>query len=107
MPPVVVPSPPEGSLVPETVEYSRVCLAFLVGPEDVGYSGHCRGGVLLKLMDECAGICSVKHCRANMVTACLHATNFHQMIKKGEEGWGLGLRARKVVSQKGRRKGRQ
>jgi len=67
----------------ETVPYSTCCLSFLVGKNDVSKNNVCRGGVLLKLMDECAGIVSAKHCRSNVVTACLHATNFHRMIKLG------------------------
>lgn len=67
----------------ETVAYSRTCLSFLVGQNDVTFSRHCRGGVVLKLMDECAGIVAAKHCRTNVVTACLNATTFYKMIKIG------------------------
>lgn len=73
----------------ETVVYSQTCLSFLVGPNDVTFSKHCRGGVLLKLMDECGGIVSAKHCRSNVVTACLNATNFHKMIKIGQRPCSL------------------
>lgn len=83
---------PEKSVIPytgctdceaETVQFSQTCLSFLVGPNDVTFNRHCRGGVLLKLMDECAGIVAVKHCRTNVVTACLNATNFYKMIQIG------------------------
>jgi len=57
-----------------------VCLSVLVGVNDVTFSQHCRAGVLLKLMDECAGIVAAKHCQTNVVTACLNATNFYKMI---------------------------
>jgi len=59
------------------------CLSFLVGVNDVTFSRHCRAGVLLKLMDECAGIVAAKHCQTNVVTACLNATNFYKMIPIG------------------------
>ena len=60
-----------------------VCLSVLVGANDVTMTRHCRAGVLLKLMDECAGIVAAKHCQTNVVTACLNATNFYQMIPIG------------------------
>jgi len=59
------------------------CLSFLVGVNDVTFSRHCRAGVLLKTMDECAGIVAAKHCQTNVVTACLNATNFYKMIPIG------------------------
>ena len=62
-----------------------VCLSFLVGVNDVTFSQHCRAGVLLKLMDECAGIVAAKHCQTNVVTACLNATNFYRMIPVGTQ----------------------
>lgn len=60
-----------------------VCLSVLVGANDVTMTRHCRAGVLLKLMDECAGIVAAKHCQTNVVTACLNATNFYQTIPIG------------------------
>ena len=42
------------------------------------------GGVLLKLMDECAGIAAAKHCNTTVVTASLDATNFLEKVKLGE-----------------------
>ena len=45
--------------------------------------GHCRGGVILKLMDEVAGIAAAKHCQTNVVTASFDTTNFHRKVSKG------------------------
>ena len=70
-------------LEPHTVGYSRTCLSHLVGVNDVTQSGHSRGGYLLKIMDECAGITAAKHCHMMAVTACLSATNFHKKVHKG------------------------
>ncbi|ESN97885.1 hypothetical protein HELRODRAFT_85008, partial [Helobdella robusta] len=71
--------------IPEvhSVAYSETCLSLMVGPNDVAFGKICRGGVFLKLMDECAGIVAAKHCRNNVVTACLDATNFYTHIRIG------------------------
>ena len=44
------------------------------------------GGVILKLMDECAGITAAKHCRSNVVTATMDATSFLEKNARGEGG---------------------
>lgn len=65
--------------------WCSVCLSFLVGVNDVTFTRHCRAGVLLKMMDDCAGIVAAKHCQTNVVTACLNATNFYKMIPIGTD----------------------
>ena len=45
--------------------------------------GCCLGGVILKLMDECAAITAGKHCRGPTVTASMDATNFLQKSRRG------------------------
>ena len=69
---------------PCSVPYSSTCLSVLIGRNDVTFGGNCRGGVILKLMDECAGITARKHCHNVTVTACIEATNFHKKIPLGE-----------------------
>ena len=68
---------------PYTVSHSQSQLIHLVSPSDCVQSGFCRGGVILKMMDECAGMVAAKHCKTNIVTASLDATNFHQKVPKG------------------------
>ena len=46
---------------------------------------HTVGGVILKLMDECAGITAAKHCESTVVTAALDATNFLEKVKLGKK----------------------
>lgn len=72
-----------------TVPFSQTCLTLVVGVNDVAQTGHCKGGVILKVMDECAGIVAVKHCQNVAVTACITATNFHKLIPKG--GWTTAM----------------
>ena len=74
-----------------TVPYSDTCLSVLIGPNDVTSHGSCRGGVILKLMDECGAITARKHCQNVTVTAGIEATNFHKSIPKGSQGW-IGLK---------------
>jgi len=62
----------------------------------VTFSQHCRAGVLLKLMDECAGIVAAKHCQTNVVTACLNATNFYKMIHVGTRSLHFMLLCRNI-----------
>ncbi|XP_034394185.1 cytosolic acyl coenzyme A thioester hydrolase isoform X2 [Cyclopterus lumpus] len=77
----VVPPPPN----PEqhTVGFSQSSLIHLVGPSDCTLHHYVHGGVTMKLMDEVAGIVSVRHCNSNVVTASVDAINFHRKINKG------------------------
>lgn len=75
---------------PHTVESSRSYLSMVVGVNECTLSGVCRGGVVLKMMDECAGIVAAKHSRGPCVTACIEAINFHKRCSKG---WFLRLGA--------------
>ena len=70
--------------VPQTVPYSRTQLTCLVGPADVTTDGICRAGVLLHLIDECAGVVAAKHCATKIATVSFDAINFRHRIKKGK-----------------------
>ncbi|XP_070562177.1 cytosolic acyl coenzyme A thioester hydrolase-like [Ptychodera flava] len=70
-------------VTPHTVPYSQSNLVHLVSPSDCAIHGFCKGGVTMKLMDECAGIVAARHCRTQIVTASLDATNFHKPVQKG------------------------
>ena len=67
-----------------TPDHSQSSLIHLVLPSDCVRSGHIQGGVLMKLMDECAGIVAAKHCRTNVVTISLDAVNFISPVINGE-----------------------
>ncbi|XP_077585014.1 cytosolic acyl coenzyme A thioester hydrolase isoform X2 [Stigmatopora nigra] len=77
----VTPPPPN----PEkhTVGFSQSSLIHLVGPSDCTLHDYVHGGVTMKLMDEVAGIVAARHCNTNIVTASVHAINFHRKINKG------------------------
>ena len=42
------------------------------------------GGVILKMMDECAAIAAGKHCKGPAVTASMDAMNFLHKSKQGK-----------------------
>merc|ERR1711871_463074 len=52
-------------------------------PSDVNVAGFVQAGVLLKLMDNCAGICAARHARTNIVTAVLDALDFRAPLFNG------------------------
>ncbi|XP_077998367.1 putative cytosolic acyl coenzyme A thioester hydrolase-like [Glandiceps talaboti] len=70
-------------VMPHSVPFSQSNLVHLVGPSDCAVHGYCKGGVTMKFMDECAGIVARRHCRTQVVTAALDATDFHVPVKKG------------------------
>ena len=67
-----------------TTSSSRATLCQLVLPSDC-YSGsqRCFGGVIMKLIDNAAGIVAVRHCRTNVVTASFEAMNFLAPVTNG------------------------
>lgn len=67
-----------------TPDHSQSTLVHLVLPSDCLTSGHMQGGILMKLMDECAGIVAARHCRTNVVTISLDAVNFISPVVNGE-----------------------
>ena len=66
-----------------TVMASQSTLASVVLPSDC-IANHLMGGALMKMMDSTAGMCAVRHCRTNVVTACIDTINFHEPIMNGE-----------------------
>ena len=66
-----------------TVLASQSTLASVVLPSDC-IANHLMGGTLMKMMDSTAGMCAIRHCRTNVVTACIDAINFHEPIMNGE-----------------------
>ncbi|XP_071945946.1 cytosolic acyl coenzyme A thioester hydrolase-like [Antedon mediterranea] len=66
-----------------SVSFSSSSLIHLIGPSDCNSFGYATGGVTMKLMDEVAGCVAARHCRTNVVTASMDATNFHKRVKLG------------------------
>lgn len=86
---------PQRSPVPYTVSNAESTLIHLVGVQDCGLHGRALAGVTMKLMDEVAGICAVRHCRSSALTASMDTVDFHESISKGSL---LHIRGRPIFS---------
>ena len=69
---------------PNSVRASTSQLVQLMLPSDCTSNGTVFGGVVMKLMDNAAGVCAVRHCRSNVVTASLDALDFIAPIHNGD-----------------------
>lgn len=58
-------------------------LSQLVLPGDCNSLNIAQGGVIMKLMDNCAAVAAVRHCKTNIVTASLDALDFSNPIFLG------------------------
>jgi acyl-CoA hydrolase len=67
-----------------TVEESRSTLVHWMGPTDANSAGFVHGGVVMKLIDEVAGVAAVRHSRSRVVTAGADRLTFLQPIHVGE-----------------------
>lgn len=66
-----------------TVLASQSTLANIVLPSDC-IGNYVVGGTLMKMMDNTAVICAIRHCRAYVLTACIDAINFLEPVRNGE-----------------------
>lgn len=75
---------------------TAVELAQVMLPSDcVGRTGLVGGGVVMKLMDNAAGVVAVRHCGTNVVTASVDAIDFTAPVFNGDL---LYIRARPVFA---------
>jgi len=74
----------EDSKNAKRVSDSRSVMTEMVMPNDANPMGNLMGGNLLRWMDIISGICSGKHCEANVVTASVDHVSFQCPIKVGE-----------------------
>jgi uncharacterized protein (TIGR00369 family) len=59
------------------VSESQVALSHLLLPEDANVAGNVHGGVVMKLIDNAAGLVAARHARGNAVTASIDRLDFH------------------------------
>ncbi len=52
-------------------------MAHMMLPEDANPSGNVHGGVIMKHIDNAAGVAAIRHSRCNVVTASIDRMNFH------------------------------
>ena len=67
-----------------TVPASQTTLSHIVHPSNCTTTGFLTGGTLMKLMDEAAAICAMRHTKEVSVTACIDAMDFHRPVMNGE-----------------------
>jgi acyl-CoA hydrolase len=74
-----LPDPPE-----RTVTDSQVVMNEMVLPNDANVLGNVLGGHVMHLMDMCAAMAAMRHCRKVVVTASVDHLSFHHPVKVGE-----------------------
>ncbi len=64
-------------MVGKTVKDSSVTLSHVMMPQDANPAGNIHGGVIMKHIDEAAGVVAFRHTRSNVVTAAIERLEFH------------------------------
>ncbi len=66
------------------VSDSSVITAQMMIPQDANPAGNVHGGVVVKIIDEAAGVVAARHSRRNVVTASIDRMDFHHPIFVGD-----------------------
>ena len=61
----------------KTVACSRVTMSIMMQPQDANPAGIVHGGVVMKHIDDAAGVVALRHTRCNVVTASIDRLDFH------------------------------
>jgi acyl-CoA hydrolase len=56
---------------------SSVTLSIIMQPQDANMSGNVHGGVIMKHIDDAAGMVALRHAGCNVVTASIDRLDFH------------------------------
>lgn len=68
----------------KSVKDSSVVMAQVMLPGDANPAGNVHGGVVMRLIDDTAGVVASRHFRGNVVTACIDRLNFHSPVMVGD-----------------------
>lgn len=63
---------------------TSLIVSYLVVPTDANLAGNVHGGVIMKHIDNTAGIVAFRHARTNVVTASIDRLDFHHPAFIGE-----------------------
>ncbi len=66
------------------VSESMVILSQVMLPQDANPAGNIHGGVIMKLIDNAAGVVAMRHARSNAVTASIDRLDFHYPVYVGD-----------------------
>ncbi len=67
-----------------TVKHSAVILSEVMQPQQANIAGNIHGGVIMKLIDNAAGVVCFKHAHTNVVTASIDRLSFHNPVFIGD-----------------------
>lgn len=68
----------------KSVKDSDVTLCQLMLPEHANHIGTVHGGIIMKLVDETAGLCAMRHSRRPVVTLAIDSMTFHSPVQVGD-----------------------
>lgn len=66
------------------VSASQIQMHEMVLPNDANVLGNVRGGHVMHLMDMCAAMAALRHCRRAVVTAAVDHLDFRHAVRVGE-----------------------
>ena len=69
---------------PKPPSASESVLTRWMGIQDANTAGNVHGGVIMKMVDEVAGVAAVRHCGGRVVTAALDRLTFTQPVYVGQ-----------------------
>ena len=64
----------------KSVENSSVIMRHMVSQHDANLAGIMHGGVVMKHIDDAAGVVAIKHTGSNVVTASIDRLDFHNPV---------------------------
>lgn len=62
---------------------TQVMLSQVMQPADANFQGIIHGGIIMKLIDEAAGVAAYRFCRSRVVTAHIDSIDFHHPVAIG------------------------
>lgn len=71
------------SLEGRKISESSVTLSALMGPQDTNGLGNVHGGVIMKMVDEAAGLAAMRHAHRPAVTVVMDSMTFMEPIRVG------------------------
>ncbi|MCP4690146.1 MAG: acyl-CoA thioesterase, partial [Desulfobacterales bacterium] len=67
----------------KTVQSTRIIMAHLMLPQDANAAGLVHGGVVMKHIDDAAGVAAIRHAGSHAVTASIDRLDFHNPVHIG------------------------
>jgi acyl-CoA hydrolase len=66
------------------VKDSQTTLNQLMLPEHANFMGNVHGGIIMKLVDETAGLCAIRHAQRPVVTIAIDSMTFYSPVHVGD-----------------------